>query len=114
MTGSIIDLGTDNIVVHAQVDSGQRDRYNEPIYTSTDYPLRVTVQPVTVDERESLDNWSEAVYAVYSRTWPAGAKSTITWLGREWDQVGEAERFVAFTPDMAYFRALIRAKDGVA
>ncbi|WP_461024676.1 hypothetical protein [Thalassiella azotivora] len=71
-----------------------RDRYNAPTYTpGTPVEVRGVVQPVQADELQALGAaQTETVYRFIGRgPWPGGVHSTVTWDGREWDQLGEAK-----------------------
>jgi len=49
------------------------------------------IEKVSTEEATALNSQVATVYRVIGRgPWPGGAKSIVKWMGRDWDQLGEA------------------------
>lgn len=106
---SLLDRPRHSVTVFPQVTGD--DGYGG-ILLSEGAPVVVpcNVQPVSVDELEALGGvQARTVYRVVARSWPGGIHSRIRWMGDDFDQVGEAQRFM-MSPRTSHFKVFIRAR----
>lgn len=110
MVSRLLDRPRHSVTV-TEVASTTENPYggDQPVYTAPT-SVKCTVVPVSApQEIANLGVQAITTYKIFARTWPGGIHSIITWNGRMFDQVGEAE-FWDVSPRTSHYEVLMQAR----
>jgi hypothetical protein len=90
---SLLDEPKDLVLLYPEVAGTDAD--GNPVRVPSAIPRRLygRVQPVKASEAADLTQGFTTTYRLICRSFPAGAWARISWAGRDFDVLGEPQRY---------------------
>jgi hypothetical protein len=106
---SLLDTGTDEMLVEAEVVRTDDRRNRVRVPSGTPVAVRGRLQPISSEESATLGQEVATVYRFVCRTFPGGPWASVSGAGREWDVIGEPSVYTG-SPRVAHTSVLLRAR----